>query len=71
MSNKILILPGDGIGPEVMKEVTRIIEWFNENKGFNAEFEFDEVGRGVWVWKGDTAGFIEGEVGRFQVENFK
>ena len=44
MSNKILILPGDGIGPEVMKEVTRIIEWFNENKGFNAEFEFDEVG---------------------------
>ena len=44
MSNKILILPGDGIGPEVMKEVTRIIEWFNENKGFNAELEFDEVG---------------------------
>ena len=24
----LLILPGDGIGPEVMVEVRRIIEWF-------------------------------------------
>ena len=28
MMNKILILPGDGIGPEVMGEVRRIIDWF-------------------------------------------
>ena len=26
---KILLLPGDGIGPEVMTEVEKIINWFN------------------------------------------
>ena len=26
----LLILPGDGIGPEVMDEVCRIIEWFEK-----------------------------------------
>ena len=32
MTSKILILPGDGIGPEVMKEVEKVISWFNLNK---------------------------------------
>jgi 3-isopropylmalate dehydrogenase len=27
-----------------MKEVNRVIIWFNKNKGLNAETEFDEVG---------------------------
>ena len=27
---KILLLPGDGIGPEVIAEVKKIIEWFNK-----------------------------------------
>ena len=31
---KILLLPGDGIGPEVVKEVKKIIEWFNKKKIF-------------------------------------
>ena len=26
---KILLLPGDGIGPEVIGEVKKIINWFN------------------------------------------
>ena len=30
---KILLLPGDGIGPEVIGEVKKIITWFN-NKIF-------------------------------------
>ena len=29
----ILLLPGDGIGVEVVKETTKIIEWFNQKKG--------------------------------------
>ncbi len=29
----ILLLPGDGIGPEVVKEAEKIIAWFNQNKG--------------------------------------
>ena len=31
-SRKILLLPGDGIGPEVVREVKKILEWFNKNK---------------------------------------
>ena len=44
MTNKILILPGDGIGQEVMAEVEKIINWFNLNKNFNAEIECGLVG---------------------------
>ena len=29
---KILLLPGDGFGPEVMSEVKKIIEWLNNNR---------------------------------------
>ncbi|MFV0512847.1 MAG: 3-isopropylmalate dehydrogenase [Jhaorihella sp.] len=33
MSNpSLLILPGDGIGPEVMAEVRKIIEWYGKNR---------------------------------------
>jgi 3-isopropylmalate dehydrogenase len=28
-SYKLLLLPGDGIGPEVMGEVGRLIDWVN------------------------------------------
>ena len=44
MTIKILILPGDGIGPEVMQEVDKVIDWFNRNKDLNAETEYDLVG---------------------------
>ena len=44
MTNKILILPGDGIGQEVMVEVEKVINWFNLNKNFNAEIEYGLVG---------------------------
>ena len=40
----ILILPGDGIGPEVMGEVARIIDWFGTNKGFDVSIDHDLVG---------------------------
>ena len=28
-THKLLLLPGDGIGPEVMAEVKRLIDWIN------------------------------------------
>jgi 3-isopropylmalate dehydrogenase len=31
-NKKLLILPGDGIGPEVMRQVERIIEWFDKRR---------------------------------------
>ncbi|NOD78268.1 MULTISPECIES: 3-isopropylmalate dehydrogenase [unclassified Ruegeria] len=45
MSNpSLLILPGDGIGPEVMAEVRRIIDWFSTNRGLQFEVSEDLVG---------------------------
>ena len=41
---KILLLPGDGIGPEVVAEVRKIIEWFNKNKSLDFEIDEDLVG---------------------------
>jgi 3-isopropylmalate dehydrogenase len=38
--HKLLLLPGDGIGPEVMAEVKRLIDWLN-SKGI-AKFETDQ-----------------------------
>ena len=40
----ILILPGDGIGPEVMAEVIKVINWFGDNKDLNFEVTEDLVG---------------------------
>jgi len=31
---KILLLPGDGIGPEVVGETQKVIDWFNKKKIF-------------------------------------
>ena len=41
---KILLLPGDGIGPEVIAEVKKIIEWLNSNKSLDFEIDQDLVG---------------------------
>ena len=44
MTNSLLILPGDGIGPEVMAEVRRVIDWLGANKGVAFEVSEDLVG---------------------------
>ncbi len=45
MSNpSLLILPGDGIGPEVMAQVRRIIDWMGEKRGVTFEVSEDLVG---------------------------
>jgi len=41
---KILLLPGDGIGPEVVRETRKIIEWFNKNKSLDFSFEEELIG---------------------------
>ena len=41
---KILLLPGDGVGPEVVGEVKKIIKWFNKNKSLDFEVEEGLVG---------------------------
>ena len=44
MEKNLLILAGDGIGPEVMDQVVRVIDWFNNNKKLNFTIEEDLVG---------------------------
>jgi len=41
---KILLLPGDGIGPEVITEVKKIIEWLNKKKSLDFQIEEGLVG---------------------------
>ena len=40
----LLILPGDGIGPEVMTEVKRVIDWFEQRRKIIFNVEEDLVG---------------------------
>lgn len=42
--SSILVLAGDGIGPEVMAEVMRVIEWCNDRAGTEFEVSEDLVG---------------------------
>ena len=41
---KLLLLPGDGIGPEVMREAKRVIDWMQRRRGVAFEVEEDLVG---------------------------
>ena len=40
----ILILPGDGIGPEVMAQVRRVIDWMGDKRGLAFDVSEDLVG---------------------------
>ena len=40
----LLILPGDGIGPEVMAATAQVIEWMQKNAGLQVTLERDVVG---------------------------
>ena len=43
-SENILILPGDGVGPEIMKEAIKIIDALNSSKICNIEYESADIG---------------------------
>ena len=41
---KLLILPGDGIGPEVMREVRRLMDWLERRRGIGFDVTEDLIG---------------------------
>jgi 3-isopropylmalate dehydrogenase len=43
-NKKLLVLPGDGIGPEVMSEVRRVIDWMDRRRAVSFDLEEDLVG---------------------------
>jgi 3-isopropylmalate dehydrogenase len=54
MSYKILVLPGDGIGPEVMAETERVLNWMAKNRGLKFEVEHALVGGSALDAEGDA-----------------
>ena len=44
MSKQILILPGDGIGPEIMAEAVKVLELANDKFNLNFELTHDLIG---------------------------
>ena len=40
----LLVLPGDGIGPEIMAETRKVIDWFADNKGLEFDIYDDVIG---------------------------
>ncbi|MGH7210315.1 MAG: 3-isopropylmalate dehydrogenase [Acetobacteraceae bacterium] len=43
-NKKLLLLPGDGIGPEVMREVRRVIDWMDRRRHLRFDISEDFVG---------------------------
>ncbi len=43
-NRKLLVLPGDGIGPEVMREVGRVVGWLSRRRGISFDVTEDLVG---------------------------
>jgi 3-isopropylmalate dehydrogenase len=43
-NKSLLILPGDGIGPEVMRQVRRLIEWFDRRRAVRFEVKEGLIG---------------------------
>jgi len=44
MSKQILILPGDGIGPEIISEAVKVLECVNQRFKLNYQWYFDSIG---------------------------
>ncbi|MBB2157152.1 3-isopropylmalate dehydrogenase [Gluconacetobacter diazotrophicus] len=44
VTKKLLVLPGDGIGPEIMHEVARVVAWMSRTRGIVFDISEDLVG---------------------------
>ena len=51
-NRNLLILPGDGIGPETMAQVRRVIEWFDKRRAVSFDIEEDLVGGAAYDAEG-------------------
>ncbi|MBO6469162.1 MAG: 3-isopropylmalate dehydrogenase, partial [Pelagibacteraceae bacterium] len=53
-NKKILVLPGDGIGTEVMSEVLNIMEWMSKNKSVSFDVSERLVGGAAFDREGNS-----------------
>src|SRR5438093_2946138 len=40
----LIVLPGDGIGPEVIRQTVRVVEWFANRRGFDCDIRQEDFG---------------------------
>src|SRR5215510_8507237 len=40
----LIVLPGDGIGPEVIRQTVRVVEWFASRRGFDCDIRQEDFG---------------------------
>jgi 3-isopropylmalate dehydrogenase len=40
----LIVIPGDGIGPEIMAQAVRVLEWFRRKRGFDCEYREEAFG---------------------------
>jgi 3-isopropylmalate dehydrogenase len=45
---RVLILPGDGIGPEILAQTRRVVEWFAQNRGLAIDLREEHFGIPAW-----------------------
>ena len=69
-NKSLLLLPGDGIGPEVMSQVKRVIEWMDRRRAVRFEISEDLVGGAAidssFAASYNLAQFLGWEWGRYQ-----
>lgn len=53
-TKKIAIIPGDGIGPEVVREASLLLEWYIEQRGFPLELWHLDLGAERFLRDGTT-----------------
>jgi 3-isopropylmalate dehydrogenase len=64
---QLLIVPGDGIGPEIMAQAVRVLEWFALRRGFDCDFREEVFGvanyhrTGRFMREGLMADFLEAD----------
>jgi 3-isopropylmalate dehydrogenase len=51
-NKKLLVLPGDGVGPEVMREVVRVIDWMDRKRHVSFDLSEDLVGGAALAARG-------------------
>ena len=42
MTQKLMILPGDGIGPEIVAEAEKILNWLRDNADLDIEVDLEK-----------------------------
>jgi 3-isopropylmalate dehydrogenase len=55
----VIVLPGEGIGPEVIRQAVRVLEWFAKRRGFDCEIRHEEFGADAYY---RTGTFLKEEV---------